>query len=150
MNKLDSPNNLEGSFMDPRVMDAGGELLDVGGMDQNRIDEALEVLRALKAWHQAERRTNQASQRYMKLGENDMRALRWAIVAQRNALPVTPTRLAQHLEISTASVTKMLDRLEGAGHIRRTPPPPGPAQQHHRSHRRNPTSLPRVSGTQPR
>lgn len=123
MNKPEHPSGVERTLMDPRVMDASGELLNLDGMDQSTIDKALEVLRALRAWHQAERRMNQASQRYMKLGENDMRALRWVIAAQRSGTPVTPTMIAKYLEISTASVTKMLDRLERAGHIRRHPHP---------------------------
>lgn len=123
MDRPGSARGVERSLMDPRVMGAAGELLDLDDMHQSTIDDALEVLRTLRAWHQAERRMNQASQRYMKLGQNDMRALRWAIAAQRTGTPVTPTMIAQYLEISTASVTKMLDRLEKAGHIRRCPHP---------------------------
>ncbi|GAB3843869.1 MarR family winged helix-turn-helix transcriptional regulator [Nesterenkonia populi] len=123
---MDSPESAsapELPMMDPRVMDPSGELLDISGMDPAEADQALEVLTALRAWHQAERRMNEASQRYMKLGENDMRALRWAIAAQRSGRTVTPTMIAQHLGISTASVTKMLDRLERGEHIRRRPHP---------------------------
>ena len=52
-----------------------------------------------------------------------MRALHYLMVAGRNDSVITPSALAAHLRISTASVTKMLDRLEGAGHIQRAPHP---------------------------
>ncbi|GFZ88019.1 MarR family transcriptional regulator [Nesterenkonia alkaliphila] len=123
MGTSESDTGPEEVLLDPRVMDPTGALVNLESMDQGTVDEALEVLRALRAWHQAERRMNQTSQRYMKLGENDMRALRWVIAGQRSGKPVTPTMIAQYLGISTASVTKMLDRLERAGHIRRHPHP---------------------------
>lgn len=66
---------------------------------------------------------SEASQRYMKLGETDMRALRLLIAAQRQGVVVTPGSIAEHLAISTASTTKLLDRLERGGHIRRLPHP---------------------------
>src|SRR5690606_13550922 len=62
-------------------------------------------------------------QRYMRLGESDMRALRLLISARSQGVPVTPGMVASHLDISTASTTKLLDRLERGGHIRRRPHP---------------------------
>ncbi|RWR16318.1 MarR family transcriptional regulator, partial [Agrococcus lahaulensis] len=47
----------------------------------------------------------------MKLGENDMRAIRFMMAVAREGRPVTSTMIAQHLGISGPSVTKMLDRL---------------------------------------
>lgn len=108
------------SLMDPRVMDPAGELLNLSGTPDEDIEHTLAVLEALRRWHTAERRMNEASQRYMKLGETDMRALRYMIAAQRGGFIATPGVLAQHLGISTASVTKLLDRLEAGGHIVRS------------------------------
>ena len=66
---------------------------------------------------------SEASRRYMRLGDTDMRALRFIIAGQQNGVVVTPGAIAQHLGISTASTTKLLDRLAAAGHVRRLPHP---------------------------
>ncbi|QUW20168.1 MarR family transcriptional regulator [Agrococcus sp. Marseille-Q4369] len=55
----------------------------------------------------------------MRLGENDMRAIRYVMSAGRDGAIVTSTMIAEHLGITGPSVTKLLDRLEHAGHIRR-------------------------------
>lgn len=82
-----------------------------------------ELMGALAALRAAERRLSEASQQYMKLGPTDMRALHFLIVAQNTNTIATPGAIASHLEISTASTTKLLDRLEAAGHIIRAPHP---------------------------
>lgn len=51
------------------------------------------------------------------------RALHFLIVAENRGIATTPSDLARHLEITTASTTKMLDRLQRAGHITRSPHP---------------------------
>src|SRR5690606_16371800 len=56
---------------------------------------------------------------YTKPGSSDMRALHFLIVARHSGAVVTPSAIAAHLKISTASTTKLLDRLEAGGHIRR-------------------------------
>lgn len=56
----------------------------------------------------------------MQLNETDMRAIRYLISAKHTDTTVTPSLLAKHLGISTASMTKMIDRLETAGHVTRT------------------------------
>jgi DNA-binding MarR family transcriptional regulator len=63
------------------------------------------------------------SQRYMKLGETDMRALHYLMVSENRSTMVTPGALASHLGISAASTTKLLDRLEKGGHVLRHPHP---------------------------
>ena len=50
------------------------------------------------------------------------RALDVAVIEQREQ-PVSPHDLARHLRISTASTSKMLDRLATSGHIERRPHP---------------------------
>lgn len=59
----------------------------------------------------------------MKLGATDMKALHFLIVARHTQTLATPGAIAQHLEISTASTTKLLDRLETGGHIVRAAHP---------------------------
>src|SRR5690606_37792638 len=62
--------------------------------------------------------------RYMRLGDNDMRALGLAIVMADRNEHVTARDLARPLGLSTASTTKPLHRREAGGHLRRPPHPP--------------------------
>nr|WP_091446738.1 MarR family transcriptional regulator [Micromonospora yangpuensis] len=53
------------------------------------------------------------------LVDTDLRALIAVRDAESAADPLTPGRLADHLDLSPGSVTALLDRLERAGHLRR-------------------------------
>lgn len=108
---------------DPRVVDARGRLVDVGGLSDDDLGGTVRVMDALFRWREAETRVSEASRRFMRLGETDMKALRFAIVMADQGRRVTARDLARHLGISSASTTKLLDRLERGGHIRRTPHP---------------------------
>lgn len=121
--RLAPPATEELSMFDPRVIDPDEEIVQYRSLDEDELNGTVQVLESLRRWHQTERRMSEESRRYMELGETDMRALRYAIAAGRHGCGVTPRMLAEHLRISTASVTKMLDRLAAAGHIRRTPHP---------------------------
>lgn len=111
------------SILDPRVIDPDQDLLSADDYDAERIDEVVEVFEAMGRWHTIEHRLSAASRKYMNLGENDMRAVRYMIAAQRHGTPATPSDVAKHLEITTASVSRMLDRLVAGNHIRRLPHP---------------------------
>jgi len=89
------------------------------GLSEDEIAAALTVMRAVTGWRDAEQRVSEASQRYMQLSELDMRALRFVIVMRDQGRIVTARDIAEHLGISSASTTKLLDRLEAAGHIER-------------------------------
>ena len=108
---------------DPRVADARGRLLGEDGISGDDLEGTIRVMNALFLWREAERRVSEASRRFMRLGESDMKALRYAIIMADQGRHVTARDLAEHLSISSASVTKLLDRLEAGGHIRRTPHP---------------------------
>ncbi|WP_203137348.1 MarR family winged helix-turn-helix transcriptional regulator [Microbacterium sp. JZ31] len=110
-------------MFDPRVLDPGQEIVSLAGIPPHEIDQIVELLRAMRAWREADERMSEASRRYMKLGDTDMRALRFIIAGQQNGMRVTPGAIAAHLGISTASTTKLLDRLAAAGHVRRLPHP---------------------------
>lgn len=107
-------------LINPQAREEFDSAVDIDGIAEDDLAQTLAVLEALRRWHHAERRMSEASRRYMNLGETDMRALRYAMAAERSRTVVTPSMLAQHLGISTASVTKMLDRLQKAGHITRS------------------------------
>ncbi|TPX03337.1 MarR family transcriptional regulator [Schumannella luteola] len=108
---------------DPRVADIRGRMLDVSGLDDAEIAHVVAVLDAVRDWRVAESRMSEASRRYMNLGDNDMRALRYIIVVTDRGEVATATGIAEHLGISSAATTKLLDRLERGEHIRRLPHP---------------------------
>ena len=99
------------------------ELVDRTGMDARDIAQIDALMAALSRLRAAEQELSEASLRYMRLGETDMRALHFLIVCENTETLATPGAIAQALEISSASTTKLLDRLERAGHIRRAPHP---------------------------
>ena len=111
------------SMLDPRVLDPRQEIVQRSGLDEQEVDQVVRVLQGLRDWREAERRMSEASRRYMKLGETDMRTLRFVIAVQYRGETATPGAIAAHLGITSASTTKMLDRLADAGHIRRLPHP---------------------------
>ena len=113
----------EPSMMDPRVMDPDQEIVHRSGMADRDVDEVVRVLEALRVWRETERRMSVVSRRYMKLGETDMRALRYIIAMQSHGRVVTPGAIAEHLGITTASTTKLIDRLAAGGHVLRSAHP---------------------------
>jgi len=119
----DEPAEIALGLHDPRVIDARGRVVDVAGLSGEDLEATVRIMDALFRWREAERRVAEASGRFMRLGDTDMKALRFAIVAADHGRHVTARDLAEHLGISSASVTRLLDRLEHGGHIRRTPHP---------------------------
>lgn len=94
-----------------------------GGLTDDEIEHVVAVMAAMRRWRESEQRSSEASRRYMRLGETDMRALRYLIVEQNRNQVVTASDIAHHLGISSASTTKLLDRLAAGGHIERHPHP---------------------------
>lgn len=103
--------------------DPDGRLVDRSAMSDDDIAQVSEVMQALGALRAAEQRISAASRRYMKLNETDMRALHYLAACLHTGEIATPGALSSHLGISTASTTKMLDRLEAGGHVKRAPHP---------------------------
>ena len=103
--------------------DPESRLIDRTGMSPEDLAQISAVMGALGRLRDAEQKLSEASQAYMKLGRSDMRALHYLIVARHSGVVVTPSAIATHLGISTASTTKLLDRLEHGGHIVRSPHP---------------------------
>ncbi len=110
-------------MMDPRVLDPARRHVDLAGMEPERIAGAVAVLEALRDWHSAERRSREASRRYMELGETDMAAVRFLLAMGNHRRVATPVAIAEHLGITMPSTTKLLRRLEAGGHIVRRPHP---------------------------
>ena len=60
---------------------------------------------------------------HLRLNETDMRAIHFLIVCDNRGDQATAGAIAAHLGISTAATTKLLDRLERRGHVKRHPHP---------------------------
>ena len=82
-------------------------------------DSADGVLAALRTYRAAEERMSARTRSAMGMGATDMSALRRVISAARAGHPLTATELAGSLNISTASTTKLIDRLVSLGHVER-------------------------------
>jgi len=111
------------AMLDPRVIDPRQELVDYADLSEEEIAQIVRVLVAVRRWREAEQEVRFRSRTYMKLGETDMAALRYLVALKNQDRIATPKMLADHLGISTASTTKLLDRLAVAGHIERSPHP---------------------------
>lgn len=103
--------------------DPNSELIDRAHMSESDIAQISELMSAMGRLREAEQRLSDASLKYMKLNSTDMRALHYLIVCGNQGELATPGLIASHLNISSASTTKLLDRLERGGHITRAPHP---------------------------
>ncbi|MFC4222834.1 MarR family winged helix-turn-helix transcriptional regulator [Lysinibacter cavernae] len=113
----------ENAIVDPRVIDPQRRFVDRPDMTGEELDNAVTVLNALRRWRTADQAMRNATQSNMGIGENDMKAMRFLIAAHGNDEQVTAKQLTKHLGISSASTSKLLDRLEASGHITREPHP---------------------------
>lgn len=100
--------------------DPESRLVDRSHLSTEQISQIGQLMQALSRLRDAERAVATASEKYMKLSSQDMRALHYLIVAGNRGELVTPGILSGHLEISAASTTKLLNRLERGGHITRS------------------------------
>ncbi|MGN8553665.1 UNVERIFIED_CONTAM: MarR family transcriptional regulator [Microbacterium sp. SLM126] len=85
--------------------------------------EVLQVLLAVRAFSDAMDRMYGGMKDEMEMNVSDLSALRMLIMREQAGAVVSPHDLANHLRISTASTTKLLDRLTAAGHVERRPHP---------------------------
>lgn len=99
--------------------DPDSVLTDRSGLSEADTRRIEDLMAAFAALRRVEDEVARASERYMKLKRTDMRALHYLIAAEHRGEIVTAGAVASHLGISTASTTKLLDRLERAGHITR-------------------------------
>ena len=118
-----SQHDIAAAMHDPRISDRDEQLVSREGLDDADVDQVVRVMQSLRGWHDAERTMSEASSKYMKLNVTDMRALRFLIAARNQDELATPGALSEYLGISSASTTKLLDRLERGGHVVRAPHP---------------------------
>jgi DNA-binding MarR family transcriptional regulator len=81
------------------------------------------VLSALADYRSAEVEMRRRTRDSMRMGATDLQALRFLLKAQQEGRVVSGRILADHLGMTSASVTAMLDRLTESGHVRRMPHP---------------------------
>jgi DNA-binding MarR family transcriptional regulator len=82
-----------------------------------------DVLQGVRALSDAMDRMHSGMKGDMEMNSTDLAALRMLIVREGRGEAVSPHEVASHLRISTASTTKLLDRLTRSGHIERRPHP---------------------------
>jgi DNA-binding MarR family transcriptional regulator len=80
-------------------------------------DRSTEAARAVERLRLSEAKLSRRRQTDCGPGENARAAMRFILERSDDGEGVTPTEIAQHLEVSTASVTGMLDRLHSGGLI---------------------------------
>ena len=83
----------------------------------------MQVLQAIRALSDAMDRMHGGMKGDMDMNATDLAALRMLIMREQRGEPVSPHDVARHLRISTASTTKLLDRLSASGHVERRPHP---------------------------
>lgn len=103
--------------------DPKSELIDRSALSPEDAEQISNLMKALGRLRDAEQHISTLSQKYMKLGRNEMKALHFLMVAGNTNTLTTPSAIAQHLNISSASTTKLLDRLEAGHHIVRSAHP---------------------------
>jgi DNA-binding MarR family transcriptional regulator len=82
-----------------------------------------EVIANLLDYRLAEEAMRQRTRDSMHMGTTDLQALRFLLKAQAENRIVSGRNLADHLGMTSASVTALLDRLTKSGHVQRTPHP---------------------------
>ena len=85
--------------------------------------EVWRVLTAVRAFSDAMDRMYSGMKGDMDMNATDLAALRMLIIREQREQDVSPHDIARHLRISTASTTKLIDRLADAGHVVRKPHP---------------------------
>lgn len=88
-----------------------------------RQRRAIEVLGAMRQYRAAEQAMRRRTRTSMGMGETDLLALRILFDAQTKGETITAKDLARRLDISSASTTVLIDRLEKSGHVERRPHP---------------------------
>ncbi|MET0295902.1 MAG: MarR family transcriptional regulator [Microbacterium sp.] len=83
----------------------------------------MSVLQEIRAFSDALDRMHGGMKGDMDMNATDLAALRMLIMREQRGETVSPHDLSKHLRISSASTTKMLDRLSASGHLERQPHP---------------------------
>lgn len=88
-----------------------------------RTREAKDAVNALLRLHRAEEQEVEHARRASGLTKNEFAAIRYLVQAERDGRQISPKDLAVMLNVSNASVTKIVDNLVRKGELRREPHP---------------------------
>nr|WP_261742775.1 MarR family transcriptional regulator [Microbacterium testaceum] len=80
-------------------------------------------LRAVQTLSDALDRMHSGMKGDMDMNASDLATLRMLTIREHRGQMVSPHDVATHLRISTASTTKLIDRLVASGHLERRPHP---------------------------
>ncbi|WP_342672104.1 MarR family winged helix-turn-helix transcriptional regulator [Microbacterium enclense] len=95
-------------------------VVDAFRANRPAVVRAMEAVRALS---DSLDRMNSGMKGAMDMNASDLATLRMLIIREQRGQMVSPHDVASHLRISTASTTKLLDRLAASGHLERRPHP---------------------------
>ncbi|WP_043363133.1 MarR family winged helix-turn-helix transcriptional regulator [Microbacterium testaceum] len=84
-----------------------------------RRPAVIETLTAVRALSDAFDRMHSGMKGDMDMNASDLATLRMLIIREQRGETVSPHDVARHLRISTASTTKLIDRLTASGHVER-------------------------------
>jgi DNA-binding MarR family transcriptional regulator len=84
---------------------------------------AAELIATLLDYRSAEEAMRRRTGESMRMGATDLQALRFLLRAKAEDRIVSGRDLADHLGVTSASVTALLDRLTASGHVQRAPHP---------------------------
>jgi len=98
-------------------------LTAVGSPEPLLSSTADQVIATLLEYRLAEEAMRRRTRDSMRMGTTDLQALRFLIKAQGENRIVSGRDVADHLGMTSASVTALLDRLTKSGHVKRTPHP---------------------------
>ncbi|KQR85926.1 transcriptional regulator [Microbacterium sp. Leaf436] len=82
-----------------------------------------DTLRAVQTLSDALDRMHSGMKGDMDMNASDLATLRMLTIREYRGQSVSPHDVATHLRISTASTTKLIDRLVASGHLERRPHP---------------------------
>ena len=85
--------------------------------------QAVRVIASLREYRTAEQAMRRRTRESMRMGEADLKALKFLLQAQEEDRITTPVQLGAYLKVKSSSVTAMLDRLTASGHVSRHPHP---------------------------
>lgn len=88
-----------------------------------RDELVLAAMVAVRAFSDSMDRMHGGLRADMDMNATDLAALRMLVLREQRGEWVSPHEIAEHLAISTASTTKLLDRLSDRGHVERRPHP---------------------------
>ncbi|GAA1649232.1 MarR family winged helix-turn-helix transcriptional regulator [Microbacterium flavum] len=98
--------------------------MDGAWRPQSPRDElVLAAMESVRAFGESMDRMHGGVRDDMDMNATDVAALRMLVVRERRGEWVSPHEIAAQLSISTASTTKLLDRLSERGHVERRPHP---------------------------